>query len=75
MEFSNRLPETLVITAQFCPLRDEGLAYVQKVKAMGLRAEHLHFNDMIHAFMNMENLAKAACDSVYRNIGAFLTLS
>ena len=36
MEFTKQLPETLVITAEFCPLRDEGIAYVEKVKSTGL---------------------------------------
>jgi acetyl esterase/lipase len=74
MDFSDRLPETLVITAEYCPLRDEGVAYVQKVKSTGLHADHLHFGDMIHAFMNMENLAKEACETVYQKIGEFLNL-
>jgi acetyl esterase/lipase len=72
MEFSAALPETLVVTAQFCPLRDEGAAYVAKVKATGPYVEHLHLGDMIHAFMNMENLAKTACATVYRRIAEFL---
>lgn len=50
MEFTNQLPETLVITAEFCPLRDEGIAYVEKVKSTGRYVEHLHFDNMIHAF-------------------------
>jgi acetyl esterase/lipase len=72
MAFSEALPETLVITAQFCPLRDEGVAYAAKMKAAGLRVEHLHLDDMIHAFLNMENLAKKACTAVYRRIAEFL---
>jgi acetyl esterase len=72
MEFSKRLPRTLVITAEFCPLRDEGIAYAAKVKTAGLHVEHLHLDDMIHAFMNMENLAKTACATAYRCIAAFL---
>jgi acetyl esterase len=74
MEFTNQLPETLVITAEFCPLRDEGVAYVEKVKSTGLYVEHLHFDDMIHAFMNLENLVKEECETVYRKIGEFLNL-
>ena len=74
MDFSNRLPETLAITAEFCPLRDEGVAYVEKVKSTGLRTEHLHCDHMIHAFMNMEYLVKEACETVYRKIGEFLNL-
>ncbi len=72
MEFTNKLPETLVITAQFCPLRDEGAAYVKKIKEVGLHAKLLHFNDMIHAFLNMENLVKEECETVYQKIGEFL---
>jgi acetyl esterase/lipase len=74
MEFTNHLPETLVITAEFCPLRDEGIAYVKKVKSTGLYAERLHFDNMIHAFLNLENLVKDECETVYRKIGEFLNM-
>jgi acetyl esterase/lipase len=72
MEITRKLPETLVITAEFCPLRDEGQRYVEQLKAKGLSAQNLHFDDMIHAFINMEDLAKEACETVYRTIGEFL---
>ncbi len=71
-EFTPRLPETLMITAAFCPLRDEGIAYVQKARAAGLVVEHLHFDDMIHAFVNLEELVPDACRKMYETIGAFL---
>jgi len=73
MAFTENLPETLVLTAGFCPLRDEGMAYVEKVKSTGVHAEHVHYNDMIHAFLNMENLVKETCISAYREIGDFLS--
>jgi len=72
MEMTARLPRTLVVTAEFCPLRDEGLAYVAKLCSAGIHAQGLHFNDMMHAFLNMENLAREACETVYASIGAFL---
>jgi acetyl esterase len=72
MEFTAHLPETLVLTAGFCPLRDEGAAYVEKVKSTGVHAEHVRYDDMIHAFLNMENLVKETCESAYRRIGDFL---
>jgi acetyl esterase/lipase len=75
MEYTAALPETLVVTAQFCPLRDEGAAYAAQVKAAGPYVEHLHLDDMIHAFMNMENLAKKACATVYRRTAEFLKRS
>jgi acetyl esterase/lipase len=74
MEFSNRLPSTLVISAEFCPLRDEAGAYLEKLKSAGIEAEQLHFEDMIHAFMNMEDLVTEECETVYRKIGEFLKM-
>jgi len=66
------LPETLMITAEFCPLRDEGFAYMEKVQTAGVQVEHFYFDDMIHAFMNMENLVQEECAAVYQKIGEFL---
>lgn len=72
MEFTRKLPQTFVVTAEFCPLRDEGRAYVQRIQTAGIYAQNLHFDDMIHAFLNMEDLAKEACETVYQAIGDFL---
>ncbi len=72
MEFSRQLPESLLITAEFCPLRDEGFAYIEKKRRVGVDAEHLHFDDMIHAFLNLENLVKEECETVYLRIAEFL---
>jgi acetyl esterase/lipase len=72
MEFSQQLPESLVITAEFCPLRDEGFAYIEKIRQVGVEAEHLHFDDMIHAFLNLENLVTEECATVYLRIAEFL---
>ncbi|MBT8362894.1 MAG: alpha/beta hydrolase [Deltaproteobacteria bacterium] len=72
MEFSRKLPESLVITAEFCPLRDEGFAYIDKIRQVGVEAEHLHFDNMIHAFLNLENLVKEECETVYLRIAEFL---
>ncbi len=72
MEASDRLPATLVITAEFCPLRDEGRAYVEKLRQAGIEAEHWHLDDMIHAFLNLEDLAKDTCQAVYTRMGRFL---
>ncbi len=71
-EFTSRLPESLIITAEFCPLRDEGRLYAQKLRNAGIRVEELKFDTMIHAFLNMENLVPEACGRLYSAIGAFL---
>jgi acetyl esterase len=72
MTVSKGLPRTLVVTAEFCPLRDEGAAYVQRLKAQGIHAEQLHFDAMIHAFLNMEQVTWKACRAVYLAMGRFL---
>lgn len=71
-DYTTRLPETLIVTAEFCPLRDEGLAYLEKAKAAGVPVRHLHMPDMIHAFINMEDLVPEACRAMYGVIGEFL---
>ena len=72
MAFTPALPASLMITAEFCPLRDEGFAYVEKLQQAGVEAEHFHLEDMIHAFMNMEDLVKESCEAVYDRMGKFL---
>jgi acetyl esterase/lipase len=72
MKISPHLPRTMVITAEFCPLRDEGITYAEQLRSHGVEARRLHFEDMIHAFLNMENLAPGACDKAYNAIGVFL---
>jgi acetyl esterase len=44
------LPPTLVATAEYDVLRDEGVAYVRKLAAAGVAVTHLHAADMQHNF-------------------------
>lgn len=69
---TDKLPETLLFTAEFCPLRDEGIAYCEMAQSAGATVEHYHFNDMIHTFLNMEDLVKEECETTYQKISEFL---
>jgi acetyl esterase len=71
-EFTTGLPRTLIVSAGFDPLRDEALAYLARLKQTGVPHQHLHFDDMVHAFLFMESLVKEECDSVYRSVANFL---
>lgn len=46
-------PPTLVITAGLDPLRDEGVAYADRLAELGVRTSHVHFPDQIHGFFSM----------------------
>ncbi len=72
MDYGPRLPATLMITAEFCPLRDEGRAYMEELRQSGIAAENWHLDDMIHAFLNLEDLVRGTCQEVYTRLGDFL---
>lgn len=72
MPMSGHMPRTLIITAEFDPLRDEGFAYTECLKQQGVSVDHVHFDDMIHAFLNMEKLAPKVCEQTYQAIAEFV---
>ena len=54
--FSSNMPDTLLITAGCDPLRDEGTAYATLMKGAGAQCKHTQFDDMIHAYMLVNDL-------------------
>ena len=63
----SRLPPAFVLTAGYDPLRDEGLAYSQRLTEAGNRVTHICFERQIHGFITMgrvideANAAVAMC--------------
>ncbi len=65
-------PETLIIIAGCDPLRDEGNRYATKLENAGVSVEIHTFEQMIHAFMNIEDLVPNECKRLYQTIGQFI---
>jgi acetyl esterase len=49
----SRLPPALVMTAGFDPLKDEGRAYAEKMRAAGVAVEHVCSDGSMHGFLNL----------------------
>lgn len=71
-ELNEKMPETLVIVAGCDPLRDEGLLYAKQLDEAGHRVVIREFENMIHAFMNLEDLVPEECRELYQIIGRFV---
>jgi acetyl esterase len=54
------LPPTLIMTAEFDPLRDEGVAYAEKLASAGVTVEHVHAADQMHGFLMMDRAVPRA---------------
>ncbi len=67
-----KMPRTMVFTAGFDPLRDEGLLFAQSLMEKGVDTHHYHFDNMIHGFINFGKLVPQECEVLYQRIERFL---
>lgn len=52
-------PPALVVTAGFDPLQDEGRDYADRLRAAGVKAEHVHYPSLVHDFYIMGDVSPA----------------
>ena len=69
-DLSNQ-PETLVITAEFDPLRDEGEAYAEALRNAGNKSQVHRVNGIVHGFITYPKTAESVVEA-YEVINAFL---
>lgn len=50
------LPPAYFVTAEHDPLRDEGFAYADRLRAAGVPVEHRHYGSQIHGFFTFVNV-------------------
>ncbi len=60
------LPPAYVVTCGFDPLRDEGRAYAERLRAAGVAVTYECFAGMVHGFVTMGGVIAAAHHALYR---------
>lgn len=68
------LPPAVVVTAEFDPLRDQGAAYAQALRAAGGQAELVEGPGMVHGFFDMGRWSPAAQALITHSIARFAAL-
>ncbi|MEU7854923.1 alpha/beta hydrolase [Nonomuraea sp. NPDC049141] len=70
------LPPALVITAEHDPLRDEGEAYAERLRAAGVDTRSVRYDGMFHGFFGLGSLLPAAkeagatvCATIHEQVG------
>lgn len=64
------MPPSLVTTASLDPLRDQGMAYVEKLKAAGVHVEHVSAEGYIHGHINIRKAIPSSQQDVENYVAA-----
>ena len=68
----SRLPRTIMVTAGFDPLLDEGLAYARRLSSAGVPVRLFHYPGQFHGFVSFDRVLVGAGDALDRVCDAFL---
>lgn len=65
------LPNTLVVTAEIDPLRDEGEAYANKLKEAGIQVDIIRVKGVTHGFITMDKITDKS-DEALNQISSYI---
>ncbi len=65
-------PRTLLMSAGYDPLRDEASYFFDKLVIAGVDVEGVCYEQMLHAFLNLELLVPEVCQEAYSAISRFI---
>jgi acetyl esterase len=60
----SELPKTYLLTVEFDPLKDDGIAFANKLKAQSVAVHHQHFDDCMHSFVSTTRVSQRAQQGV-----------
>ena len=58
------LPPAIVITDEYDPLRDEGVAYARRLREAGVAVTDHHYDDMMHGFFSFAGVFDTGTEAV-----------
>lgn len=62
----SQVAPAIVVTAGYDPIRDEGLAYAERLRASGVPVLGMHYPGQIHGFMSFDRVLLGARDAFHR---------
>lgn len=70
--FHRDIPETLVLLAEYDPLFDDGIRYIDRLKDANGVGSFFEIKNVVHPFLMLEDLCKEECELAYRKIIDFI---
>ena len=70
----SNLPEAIIITAEYDPLKDDGMKYEGLLRAADVRTHYREYKGMIHGFANLGSVTPTAREAILYCAGIIKTI-